>query len=174
MTPQERLNYLLETEFIADTTLYTGKSIFNKLVAAFGEEAAEGYYRLVAGTLDAAAAQDPLVKDADSWLNSDGLDFSLPSTQRMIEQLAVLGQWPNEVRDVIKAMGGTNRFNWQKEDYESEPTLEQIEAELNQAALNTFSESLIQRVSAAINLATVANGASQASIKAAAVAEAGA
>lgn len=81
-----------------DATLYTGKHVFNILGSVDS-------YRLVAGTIAAAAAQDPLVRDAQLWLGSTGLDFSSDSTQAMIDQLAVVGSWPAPIMTAIKRIG---------------------------------------------------------------------
>jgi hypothetical protein len=83
---------------VSDATLYTSK----KLVEVLGDLEA---YRLVAGTIAAAAAADPLVADAQGWLRSSGIDFSDPKTQKLIDQLAAVGKWPDDVRDRIKAIG---------------------------------------------------------------------
>jgi hypothetical protein len=80
-----------------DRTLYTGKHV----VKVIGTDA----YRLVAGTIQAAAEVDPLASDARFWLGSEGLDFSDQDTQDMLDQLAGVGSWPIEVLTALKRIG---------------------------------------------------------------------
>lgn len=60
------------------------------------------------------------------------MSLSSPERQGLIDQLSVIGSWPNEVRDAVKALGGANQPRWQS--LGDEPTLESVIAELN--ALN--------------------------------------
>ena len=166
MTPQERLDYLLETQFVP-----TNKQVlFADITSLVGLEATA----LVVGTMKAASASNPLMDTIIIAMSTNGLSLSSPERRAVIDQLALAGKWPDWVRDSVKALGGVDRPRWQSEGYESEPTLEQIEAELAEAALREFADSLIQRVTAAINLATVADGATEESIKVAAIAVVGA
>lgn len=165
MNAQERLDYLLATEFVPTNR----QVLFADITAVVGLEATA----LVVGTMKAASASNPLMDTIIIAMSTNGLSLSSPERRAVIDQLAAAGSWPDSVRDAVKALGGVDRPRWQSEGYESEPTLEQIQAEIEQAALREFAETLIQRVSAAINLATAAEGATQSTIKAAAVAEAG-
>jgi hypothetical protein len=179
MTAQERLDYLLETEWVPTNALITIGTIRDSAGLSPQE------YGLVRTTLDIViatlkASSDPVervqgldLQDALSAMLAGGISLSGLDRQSTIDALAVYGQWSNSVRDAIKELGGVNRPRWQSEGYDFEPTLEQIEAEIAQAALRGFADSLIQRVTAAINLATVADDATEESIKAAAIAEAG-
>lgn len=91
------LTQLLDPIEVKDTTLYTSKKLTEILTI---EE-----YRLVAGTLAAAAAQDPLAADAQGWLRSTGIDFSTDLTYGMLSQLKVAGNWTDSIFNRIVAIG---------------------------------------------------------------------
>lgn len=81
-----------------DATLYTGKHVIKVLND-------ENLYKLVAGTLQAAAKVNPLAEDARLWLGSGGLDFSDEKTVKMIDELAIAGGWPVELTTALKRIG---------------------------------------------------------------------
>jgi hypothetical protein len=119
MTPQERLDYLLESVFVP-----TNKQV---LVADLVDAVGDNGSRLVLGTLQAAAAQDPLLAAAYQALATVGISLSPLDRQAMVDQLATAGSWPDATRDAVKALGGVYRKRWQIEGYDSEPTLEVVQ-----------------------------------------------
>jgi hypothetical protein len=62
------------------------------------------------------------------------MSLSGADRQSLIDQLATAGQWPDAVRDAVKAMGGVSRPRWQIEGYDSEPTLQSVQAEIERNA----------------------------------------
>ncbi len=115
-SPQEILSELQAVSIErTDDTLYTSKKVLLVLQDP-------DIYRLVAGTINAVAAQDPLVKDAQLWLGTEGMDFSTTLAQSMVDQLAIVGSWPNSVRDAIKQIG-----KWTEYPYSS-LSLQEVEA----------------------------------------------
>lgn len=121
-TAQERLDYLLSTEFVP-----TNKQVvFADVTAVVGLEATA----LVVGTMKAASATNPLMDTIIIAMSTNGLSLSSPERRAVIDQLAAAGNWPDAVRDGVKALGGINRPRWQSEDYATEPTLEQVQTEL--------------------------------------------
>ncbi len=118
MTPEEQLDYLL-----AEVWQPTNKAItVAEIVDAVGLDAA----RLVVGTLQAATAQDPILAASFQALTTVGMSLSSEDRQALIEELAVAGNWPTEVRDAVKALGGVWRTRWQVEGYSAEPTLSDL------------------------------------------------
>lgn len=122
MTPEERLEYLL-----AEVWQPTNKAItVAEIVDAVGLDAA----RLVVGTLQAAAAQDPILAASFQALTTVGMSLSSPDRQGLIDQLATTGYgpegnqpWPTTICDGVKALGGVWRVRWQVEGYQAAPTL---------------------------------------------------
>lgn len=115
MNAQERLDYLLGTEWVPTNR----QVIVADIIAAVGLESS----RIVLGTLQAASAQDPVLAAAYQALVTVGVSISGADRQAMLDTLATVGSWTNEVRNAIKALGGVDRPRWQIEGYESEPTL---------------------------------------------------
>lgn len=127
MTAQERLDYLLGTEFVPTNR----QVIVADIIAAVGLDSS----RIVLGTLQAAAAQDPVLAAAYQALVTVGISLSGADRQAMIDTLAIAGSWTNEVRNAVKALGGTTQARWQIEGYQSEPTIEQVQTELTKQQL---------------------------------------
>ena len=147
MTPQERLAYLL-----TDVWQPSNRGvILRDIYAAAGEHdslIAETLYRvknpvLVAvpnedqgqEAIDAANAHnnqamvlaEKVSQSCIAMSTKNGLILSDAKSQMLIDILADLGQWPDEVRDAVKALGGVWRKQWQLEGMETEPTLESVE-----------------------------------------------
>jgi len=122
MNAQERLAYLLESVWVPTNR----QVLFADITGAVGLEATA----LVVGTIKAAAASNPLMDTIIIAMSTNGLSLSSPERQGVIDSLAIAGEWPDAVRDAVKALGGVWRPRWQSEGYESEPTLEQITIEL--------------------------------------------
>ena len=125
MNAQERLAYLLESEWVA-----TNKSVlFADITEVIGLEATA----LVVGTIKAASTANPLMETILIAMSTVGLSLSTAERQSVIDALAVAGQWPDSVRDAVKALGGVDRPRWVTAGYESEPTLESVQAEIDTA-----------------------------------------
>jgi hypothetical protein len=122
MNAQERLAYLLESVWVPTNR----QVLFADITATVGLEATA----LVVGTMKAASAANPLMDTIIIAMSTVGLSLSSPERQGVIDSLAIAGEWPDAVRDAVKALGGINRPRWQSEGYSSEPTLEQITIEL--------------------------------------------
>jgi hypothetical protein len=60
------------------------------------------------------------------------MSLSGADRQAMIDELAVAGEWPDSVRDAVKALGGVWVGRWSLEGFDAEPTL--AEATAAQAA----------------------------------------
>jgi hypothetical protein len=132
-TAQERLDWLLETEFVPTGTLVTIGMIRDEIGLTTEQ------YALVRGTLETAVATlraDPDtakqmagidLADALAAMLSRGMSFSNASRQGTIDLLAQFGQWPDFIRDKIKELGGRTQPRWVREGYEAEPTLEHIQ-----------------------------------------------
>jgi hypothetical protein len=127
MNAETRLAELLETQWVP-----TNKAVlFADITAVIGLEATA----LVVGTIKAASAQNPLMDTILIAMSSVGLSLSTAERQGVVDMLAAAGSWPDEVRDAVKALGGTWQPRWQSEGYESEPTIESVQAEIDVARL---------------------------------------
>jgi hypothetical protein len=62
------------------------------------------------------------------------MSLSGADRQGLVDQLAIAGEWPNAVRDAVKALGGVSRPRWQIEGYATAPTLESVQAEISRDA----------------------------------------
>jgi hypothetical protein len=126
--------------------------------------------RLVVGTLQAGASQDPILAASYQALSTVGMSLSGADRQQLIDELAIAGEWSDAVRDAVKALGGVWQARWQIDGYASEPTLESVQAELdheNQPADETRHEVLlsvnrgtdgVMRVMARVTPVEYANG----------------
>ena len=122
MTPQERLDYLIEVEFVP----VNRPILFTDISNLVGLQAAA----MVVGTLKQAAIQNPLLETVVIAMSSVGLFINTAERQGMIDQLAIAGEWPDEVRDAVKGLGGSTQPRWQTQGYEIAPTLELVTKEL--------------------------------------------
>jgi hypothetical protein len=96
-------------------------------------------YGLVRSTLEGAIATlradaDPAKRmqgidlhDALSAMLSRGISLSSPDRQATIDLLAAFGQWPDAVRDAVKAVGGVWVGRWSLEGFDAEPMLVDVE-----------------------------------------------
>jgi len=143
MNAEQRLSYLLEYIWVPNNRGVVLRDVYS----AVGD--AEG---LVALTL--RRVKNPFISDemSDAERNQaemlaeqvsqaciamstkDGLVLSDEKSQALIDILAHLGQWPDSVRDAVKALGGVSRPRWQIEGYTTEPTLESSQAEIDRDA----------------------------------------
>ena len=126
MNAEERLAYLLESVWVPTNATITVAEI----VAAVGMDAG----RLVVGTIQAAASQDPILAASYQALSTVGMSLSGADRQGLIDQLAIAGQWPDVVRDAVKALGGVWRPRWQIKGYALQPTIESVQAEIDRDA----------------------------------------
>ena len=130
MTPEERLEYLLAEVWQPTNAEVTIGMIRDEIGLT------QAQYALVRGTLETAietlkADADPIkrtqgldLKDAlAAMLSKGGISLSTQNRQETIDLLAAFGQWPDAVRDAVKAMGGVWRARWQVEGYQAAPTL---------------------------------------------------
>jgi hypothetical protein len=56
------------------------------------------------------------------------MSLSGADRQAMIDELAVGGNWPDPVRDAVKALGGVWVKRWSLEGFDAEPTLAEVTA----------------------------------------------
>lgn len=143
MTLQERLDTLLAEVFVPTNKLVTIGTIRDE--CGFTPE----QYGLVRGTLDGAIATlkadtDPVkrlqgieLQDALTAMLSGGIPLG-ETRKATIDLLAQFGQWPDSVRDTVKALGGVTQKQWQVEGYESEPTLESVQAEIDRETITAI------------------------------------
>lgn len=141
MTAQERLDYLLE---VVEQPI-TQPRYMSEIRTAVGDA-----WPMVRLTLESAKTVDPQtppqqliqaqivaadISDAINALTTTGMRLDGEDRQSMIDDLAAGGQWPDQVRDAVKALGVVRSPRWQIEGYESEPTLQQIAIDLDKARL---------------------------------------
>ena len=101
-----------------------------EIVTAVGTDAA----RLVVGTLQAGAGLDPLLASSYQAISTVGMSLSGADRQAMIDELAVGGSWPDDVRDGVKALGGVWVGRWSLEGFDAEPTLTQVKSRKDEEA----------------------------------------
>jgi len=123
MNAEQKLAYLLESVWVPTNATITVAAI----VEAVGLDAG----RLVVGTIQAASAQDPILAASYQALSTVGMSLSGADRQSLIDQVAIAGNWPDAVRDAVKALGGVSRLRWQIEGYQSQPTIESVQAEID-------------------------------------------
>jgi hypothetical protein len=130
MTTDDRLAYLLESEF---TPTHTGVTLAMIRDVLSPEEYAMVRLDLEAATvpkddtLQSKLIAAEIVDALAAMRSSSGLSLSPHDRQGTIDQLAVAGQWPDSVRDTVKALGGISRPRWQIQGLEVEPTLESVQ-----------------------------------------------
>lgn len=73
------------------------------LIGLVGTEGAA----LVGGTIQAAGSSNPIFAGAWIALNVTGLQLHTDERQQMIDGLALAGNWPDQLRDMVKAAGLT-------------------------------------------------------------------
>jgi hypothetical protein len=147
MNTQERLDYLLESEWVA-----TNKSVlFADITEVIGLEATA----LVVGTIKAASAANPLMETILIAMSTVGLSLSTQERQSVIDSLAVAGQWPDSVRDAVKALGGVDRPRWVTAGYKIEPTLEIVQAEIDRDAITAWLEAKLSVVREGLHNLTI-------------------
>src|SRR5690606_8769254 len=116
MSDQEIVDHLNEVVDIP-----TNKAIlFSDIEGAVGFEAAN----LVAATLKAAESTMPLLGTAYMALSTNGLLLSSNERQSLIDTLAEQGEWGDQVRDAIKALGVKKKKNWELYGFSREQDIE--------------------------------------------------
>jgi len=73
------------------------------LIALIGVESAA----LVAGSVQAAAAANPILAGAWLGINTTGITLGAPERQAMIDAMSIAGQWPADVTLAVKSAGVT-------------------------------------------------------------------
>jgi hypothetical protein len=136
MNAEQKLAYLLESVWVPTNATITVAAI----VEAVGLDAG----RLVLGTIQAASAQDPILASSYQALSTVGMSLSGADRQGLIDALATAGQWPDAVRDAVKALGGVRCPRWQIEGYANQPTLQQITTELRKQELEDSAVDALQ------------------------------
>jgi len=118
MTNDERLAYLLDSIWVPTNR----PVLFADITAVVGLEATA----LIVGTMKAASAANPLMDTIIIAMSTNGLSLSTAERQGVIDALATAGQWPTEVCNAVKALGGASKPRWQTLGYEVAPTLESV------------------------------------------------
>lgn len=77
---------------------------------------------IVLGTLESA----PLFRSAFIALSISGLELASEKRQEMIDVLADIGQWSNELRSSVKQLGRPMVAPWKQIGLPSEPTLQEV------------------------------------------------
>lgn len=122
------------SDLLAEVWVPTNAAItVAEIVDAVGKDAA----RLVIGTLQAGASQDPLLASSVSAISTVGMSLSSIDRQEMIDQLAAGGGWPDAVRDAVKALGGAYVGRWSLAGFDAEPTIEQVQSRQSLLATRT-------------------------------------
>lgn len=106
-----------------------------------------------------------------------GMDFGDPQTQAMLDQLAQLApeQFTAERVAILKGWGVTRQSRWSHLGGEGDvPSEAEIASAVATISATAYGESLAQRVGAAIRLAAAVDGATEQTIRAAAITEVGA
>lgn len=134
---------------IPDNTLYTLKQLTKLLTIA--------EYRLVSGTIAAAAASDPLVADAQGWLRNGGLDFSDPNSQSLIDALAVAGSWPDSVRDIVKSVGVKHLSPFVHDGGTGVVSETEVQVALDAVRLEALKKQLLEEASQQLNASIAAS-----------------
>lgn len=138
------------------------------LQAAVGDESAA----LVVGTIKAGQATNPLLEPAMIALSTTGMLLGSVSRQAMIDDLALAGGWTDQLRDTVKGLGAKQLTRWESLGGEGAvPTLEEVSASIQAMQVDTYAAGLASRVSAAVRLAAAADGATEQSVRDAALAE---
>lgn len=126
-----------------DHTLYTVREIE---IVLGGDLTKLG---LVLGTMQAAAASNPVLAAFSQTLNTTGLDFSIATVQTMITQLATAGSWSSDITSAIQSIGTIPGVPmWQQSGLPSAPTLAQIQAILDYATWCDLANTIGQQVQA--------------------------
>jgi hypothetical protein len=118
MTPQERLDYLLEIETRPNLQVVTVATVIKALGPANA--------RIALGTLKQAGDVDPIVGAAYQSLSTVGITLHQPDRQEMIVEIGAVAEWPEALTDAVRDLGRTRRPRWQWEGYATEPTLTQV------------------------------------------------
>lgn len=101
----------------------------------------------VLGTLESA----PLFRSAFIALSVSGLELASDKRQAMIDVLADMGQWSNELRAAVKQLGRPMVAPWQSIGLPSEPTLQQVSQAFAEAKAAQAKEAIRSRLDTAYN-----------------------
>ena len=141
-------------------------------------------YGLVRGTLDTAiatlrASDDPATRmrgldldDALQAMRSRGIDLGASDRQQVVDELALFGDWPNEVRDKIKALGVRRETWWHRETGSDVPDAEELVDSQHQMLRKEAVKAVRSRCNSAVAAADSAKSQGQSPEQIAAAAEA--
>jgi len=103
-TAAECREYLSTEVSVPITTEYTVAMLEDH----FGEQATS----LITGTLRAAAKLDARLEAAWIAMSVLGIQLATPERQEAIVKLAAAGQWPDDLRDAVLALGRRMETRW--------------------------------------------------------------
>jgi hypothetical protein len=142
MNAQERFDYLNETVQVRNQTGWTVKKILKQ--SNLPAEVAV----MVAGKLESslAAMASGFVPFTQTTLNAlsqeSGLAIDDDVSQSLIDQLAIYSQslpeplrWDAEFVAIVKSLGVENKPRWQVDGYESQPTMAEVQIEIDEQRL---------------------------------------
>jgi len=156
MTPEERLAYLLEVVAIPSNR---GRLTHSWVAENVSLAAADAVYAAINSVSQPTALR---------YSVGNGIDTSAALWKQQAEAVAESDESLRPYLESLRDFELIRMPRWQSEGYESEPTLADIEQEF----LADFAIQLSQRIEAAARLAAVANGATEQSVRDAAIAEA--
>jgi hypothetical protein len=159
MTPQERLDYLLEVVIAPSNR---GRLTHTWVAENVSLAVADGVY---------AAINSVSVPSALRYVTGNGIDTSAELWKMQATGVAAVNESLAPYLLLLRDFELIYQPRWQVEGYNEEPTFELIEAELQAKAISDWTESKVQQVSAAMRLAAAADGATIESVRAAATAE---
>lgn len=155
-TAAERLAYLLESVQVRNPEGWTVK----KIIAALGPA--------IAGKLEVSlkVMADNRVPFTQTTLNAlsqrDGLGIDDDQSQQLIDQLAIYSQalpiglrWNAEFVTDIKSLGVSLQPRWLLVGYSAQPTLEQIQAEIDSVRLTNAKALFNERMTVSGDASTV-------------------
>lgn len=136
-TAGEILSYFSENVSQNVTEDYTVAKLINLL----GEDSA----RIVVGTIQQAAAVDPLMGPTLNALSvAPGIQLYTDDRQAGIDQLAALASWPNELTQAVKALGRRTLTRWAEVYGEIPlPTTDEIAAVVAEIESRVFNQKQI-------------------------------
>jgi hypothetical protein len=158
MNAQERLDYLLETVQVRNSTGWTVKKILQQ--SGLASEVAV----MVAGKLESSlgAMASSFVPFTQTTLNAlsqeSGLSIDDDVSQALIDQLATYSQslpeelrWDAEFVAIVKALGVNLVPRWTTAGYQTEPTLQQITVEVRKQELEDAWQDRLQAAREALS-----------------------
>lgn len=108
----------------------------------------EDKLRYFTGSLKNFSNLDPNVWAFSFKVNGVGQDFADPAIQGMIDKMAAEDEWPDEVRDKVKAIGVKTMDRWEMPELgiPTDPTLEEVAAVMEPRRILEVLEGVKQQV----------------------------